>query len=630
MREKKVRDLGYGKRGTTVVLRERTFRIQFEVSRRTLWRLLRDHRGWVIAMCAVIVTIAFAQMFMVGFASTAEFYPSSCLGSWDNVQNALGAPRVPPGSPGSAFTPLNSAVFSTGTAQMFCGNFSGQTDIAALAAKQFQSATLVLSWYVAVPQAAEVGGGDGGAGAAAAGSASGTASSSTETASGVSSSSAALIAPSSTVSPGTTTPTANVPMGVPATNTAVTATTTPATDAQATTTQASTINTTTTSAAAPVSTATTTTPATPAAPPPSAAPASSTSAAPPPAPAPSSASSSATSWLFNFFPVAFAQDASSAATSAPAAIASPAASSVPASAVSVASSAVESIPETSTPAVPISIDTAAFHNVALPPAAPGDFLAIVYSTDGVTWQPLININGSNWAAGRYPIPITSWDELQHLQIAFVGLGAFSSPTIYLDAAGVEVGYADASNGTIAPAPGASSAASSTMAAGTSTVFQQPASSSAPPPVDPLGTVFDPAAGQHCSVTPFSNGTGHPGSVSYVLALSPPSAPPAPAAAPAPSSSPAPSSRATPISVAPPPLSPAVLPGPPLFAVSLGSLPDGVTGQITATGAQGIDTISLGVGPDARPGSYGIIVVYKERQFDGKTLPNFCQFNLVID
>ena len=264
----------------------------------------------------------------------------------------------------------------------------------------------------------------------------------------------------------------------------------------------------------------------------------------------------------------------------------------------------------------------------MPVAAPGDFLAIVYSTDGVTWQPLVNINESNWAAGRYPIPITSWDELKHLQVAFVGLGASSSPMIYLDAAGVEVGYADAPNGTVAQN---ATASSSTMETGTSTVFAKSASSSVPPAVDPLGTVFDPSAGQHCSVTPFSNGTGRPGSVSYVLALSLPAASPAPAAAGTSASSPpATGSRMTPMSVASPPPLPAALPGPPLYDAMLGSLPDGVTGQITATGAPGIDTISLDVGANARSGSYGIIVVYKELQFDGKTLPNFCQFNLVID
>ncbi len=295
-------------------------------------------------------------------------------------------------------------------------------------------------------------------------------------------------------------------------------------------------------------------------------------------------------------------------------------------AVPVASSAVEGIPSTSTQPAPISVDTSAFQNIALPPAAPGDFLAIVYSTDGVTWQPLVNINANDWAAERYPIPITSWDELQHLQVAFVGLGASSSPTVYLDAAGVEVGYADAPNGTIAQNAGV---ASSTAPAGTSTVFQQPAPSSVPPPVDPLGAVFDPTAGQHCSVTPFSNGTGRPGSVSYVLALSPPAPASAQAGMPASSSVSAASSRVTPMSAAAPPPMPATLPGPPLYEAALGSLPDGVTGQITASGARGIDTIGLGIGSNARPGSYGIIVVYKELQFDGKILPNFCQFNLVI-
>ena len=91
---------------------------------------------------------------------------------------------------------------------------------------------------------------------------------------------------------------------------------------------------------------------------------------------------------------------------------------------------------------PITVNTSMFQNIALPSSTGDGVLAIVYSTDGVTWQPLVNVDSANWQQARYTIPIHSWTELEHLQVAFVGLGASSSPQIFLDAAGIEVSYAD--------------------------------------------------------------------------------------------------------------------------------------------------------------------------------------------
>ena len=148
--EKHTTDFGPGSQPHTIMLRERTWRI--ELSRSKAERFWRQHKIAIVATLVVLFTGVFTRYVLIGFASTVDFYPSSCLGNWENVQNALGKPDVGDGSPASAFTSLNSAVFGTSTAQMFCGNFSGTTDINTLTGKSFQEADLVLSWSVVFPQ----------------------------------------------------------------------------------------------------------------------------------------------------------------------------------------------------------------------------------------------------------------------------------------------------------------------------------------------------------------------------------------------------------------------------------------------------------------------------------------------
>jgi hypothetical protein len=260
-----------------------------------------------------------------------------------------------------------------------------------------------------------------------------------------------------------------------------------------------------------------------------------------------------------------------------------------------ASSTVQGTPVVPQPA-PINMNTSAFQNIALPSSTADEILAIVYSTDGVTWQPLVNIDGSNWQQARYKIPIASWQELEHLQVAFVGLGASSSPQIYLDAAGVEVSYVDTSEATtdIMPATG--------------TVLEAPVPAPAPPPTpielppaQALKQIFDPFAGQQCSVAPFSESIVAGGGGSFLLKLTPPAV----------STSSASTSTA-----------------PFLYDASVGSLPDGISATITPE-RTGADMIGVSTAPAVVPGSYNVVVVYKERQHDGTIEPNFCQFNLVV-
>jgi hypothetical protein len=253
-------------------------------------------------------------------------------------------------------------------------------------------------------------------------------------------------------------------------------------------------------------------------------------------------------------------------------------------------------------AQPMNIDASVFQNIALPTSTPsGTILSIVYSTDGATWQPLVNIDSSNWQQARYKIPISSWQELAHLQVAFVGLGASSSPQIYLDAVGVEVSYVDTPNATtdITPAP---DAAPVVPVAPVAPIVPPPTPTQLPP-AQALKQIFDPFAGQLCSVTPFSESISAGGGGSFLLKLMPPEA--------------GTSTKAT-----------SSIAGGFLYDASIGSLPDGISATIMPEHA-GADIIGVSTAPSTVPGSYNVVVVYKERQYDGTIEPNFCQFNIVV-
>ncbi|MES2470865.1 MAG: hypothetical protein V4526_01370 [Patescibacteria group bacterium] len=58
-------------------------------------------------------------------AGLSVFYPSTCLGGWENVQNAEGRPDVIDGS-FDAYTDTNSAVLKDRLSTIFCGKFEGE------------------------------------------------------------------------------------------------------------------------------------------------------------------------------------------------------------------------------------------------------------------------------------------------------------------------------------------------------------------------------------------------------------------------------------------------------------------------------------------------------------------------
>jgi len=104
----------------------------------------------VVFVCAFFVAAAASILLFAAStrASTVSFYPSTCLGGWQNVDRASGKPDVPFDTP-EKITEDNAASVGDQVAELYCGQWKGDVPEDSLP-KQF---VLKLSWKLAVPQA---------------------------------------------------------------------------------------------------------------------------------------------------------------------------------------------------------------------------------------------------------------------------------------------------------------------------------------------------------------------------------------------------------------------------------------------------------------------------------------------
>ena len=58
-------------------------------------------------------------------ANLINFYPTNCLGSWENPTYAQGTPDVKSDDKKTDYSPENSAVLNNSSGELFCGNFTG-------------------------------------------------------------------------------------------------------------------------------------------------------------------------------------------------------------------------------------------------------------------------------------------------------------------------------------------------------------------------------------------------------------------------------------------------------------------------------------------------------------------------
>jgi hypothetical protein len=69
-----------------------------------------------------------------------------------------------------------------------------------------------------------------------------------------------------------------------------------------------------------------------------------------------------------------------------------------------------------------------------------DFIDVSYSLDGTTWIDLGPVSESDWQNYSVTIPISSWSDINNLQVQLSPLITSDAPTIYLDGMWLEVDY----------------------------------------------------------------------------------------------------------------------------------------------------------------------------------------------
>ena len=76
----------------------------------------------------------------------------------------------------------------------------------------------------------------------------------------------------------------------------------------------------------------------------------------------------------------------------------------------------------------------------------GGFLDVSYSLDGTNWQDLEQVREDNWQNFSVTIPVSSWDDINKLQIQLGPSLSADAPTIYLDSMWLEIDYSQSLSG----------------------------------------------------------------------------------------------------------------------------------------------------------------------------------------
>jgi hypothetical protein len=131
--------------GHTVVLR----RVSSGLPYRDIWRRFR------FLAINILILMLVGGIFVYGMWARADiwkFYPSTCLGNWENVQHALGHPELGEESFYGQFNAENSARLTGSGSHIFCANFKSEQEID-FNNKRIKQARLTLSLAYVPPQA---------------------------------------------------------------------------------------------------------------------------------------------------------------------------------------------------------------------------------------------------------------------------------------------------------------------------------------------------------------------------------------------------------------------------------------------------------------------------------------------
>jgi hypothetical protein len=140
----KVLDVELEKDNKTIVFKKKQWKIEFTFE--DLKNKFNQNKKIIFSFLGIFVLIfLIARYLYLTKAETVEVYPSSCLGGWQNPQNAAGKPDLSKDAPASSFNKNNSAYLSNAISQIYCGNFEGSSPDSNL---QIKRAYLTFSWLV--------------------------------------------------------------------------------------------------------------------------------------------------------------------------------------------------------------------------------------------------------------------------------------------------------------------------------------------------------------------------------------------------------------------------------------------------------------------------------------------------
>lgn len=104
-------------------LRKKTFKI--EIDPEVIVKYIVDRKKIFTPLSILLVFVILFSISLTGKADVVNFYPKTCLGGWENTSGAEGQPSVPEQAAISDFTKSNAAFLDNRSAQIFCGDFSG-------------------------------------------------------------------------------------------------------------------------------------------------------------------------------------------------------------------------------------------------------------------------------------------------------------------------------------------------------------------------------------------------------------------------------------------------------------------------------------------------------------------------
>lgn len=136
-------DLKFNPDKSTIVLKNKRKDLVFNLQNlKYFWYKFRNK---IILGFVFLIIISFIfNYFLFSRAEILEFYPSSCLGGWQNPQNAQGKPELESNVKSEDFNDNNSAILKNIISEIYCGNFKGDVLENTIPKKVF----LKFSWLI--------------------------------------------------------------------------------------------------------------------------------------------------------------------------------------------------------------------------------------------------------------------------------------------------------------------------------------------------------------------------------------------------------------------------------------------------------------------------------------------------